>query len=59
MKKFLSILCVIALNIGLFLPLKTLADNNAGYFVVTAYYSPLPDQKYYYTGDYESEIKLN
>ena len=29
------------------------------YFVVTAYYSPLPDQKYYLKGNYEAEIRLN
>ena len=29
------------------------------YFVVTAYYSPLPDQEYYLKGNYEAEIRLN
>jgi hypothetical protein len=29
------------------------------FFVVTAYYSPLPNQEYYLTGDYESEKRLN
>ncbi|MFA5916827.1 MAG: peptidoglycan-binding protein [Candidatus Gracilibacteria bacterium] len=28
-------------------------------FIVTAYYSPLPDQEYYLKGNYEDEIKLN
>ena len=28
-------------------------------FVVTAYYSPLPDQQYYLRGDFEAEKKLN
>jgi hypothetical protein len=29
------------------------------YYIVTAYYSPLPDQEYYLKGNYEDEIKLN
>ncbi len=29
------------------------------YFTVTAYYSPLPNQEYYLTGDYELEKRLN
>jgi hypothetical protein len=29
------------------------------FFVVTAYYSPLPDQKYYLRGNYEDEVILN
>jgi hypothetical protein len=58
MKKILSSVCVVLLSIPL-IPLKTFASDDAGYFIVTAYYSPLPNQKYYYTGDYESEIKLN
>lgn len=28
-------------------------------FTVTGYYSPLPDQSFYITGDYDSEIRLN
>lgn len=28
-------------------------------FIVTAYYSPLPDQKYYLKWNYEDEVKLN
>lgn len=28
-------------------------------YYITAYYSPLPDQKYYLRGNYEDEIKLN
>lgn len=28
-------------------------------FIITAYYSPLPDQSHYFRGDYEAEIKLN
>ncbi len=29
------------------------------YFDITAYYSPQPDQQYYVTGSYESDIRLN
>jgi hypothetical protein len=29
------------------------------YFIVTAYYSPLPDQEHYLKGNYEDEIILN
>lgn len=28
-------------------------------FIVTAYYSPLPDQSFYLKGSYEADIKLN
>jgi hypothetical protein len=45
MKKIVSILLIIAffaINTH-----KNLFANNEEYFVVTAYYSPLPDQKYY------------
>lgn len=33
--------------------------SEENFFVVTAYYSPLPDQKHYLTGNYEDEIILN
>lgn len=36
------------------------AENSTDkYFIVTAYYSPLPDQKHYTTGSYWWDIKLN
>ncbi len=41
-----------------FIPKSSFASNT-GYFIVTAYYSPLPDQKYYITWNYESEKRLN
>lgn len=28
-------------------------------FIVTAYYSPLPDQSFYLRGSYEADLKLN
>ncbi len=34
-------------------------EEDIKYFVVTAYYSPLPWQENYYKGNYEDEIKLN
>jgi hypothetical protein len=34
-------------------------DEQDSFFIVTAYYSPLPDQKHYLTGNYEDEIILN
>lgn len=53
---------VIALSSILFLCLSFLPNYKVaakeGYFVVTAYYSPLPNQKYYMTGDLESEKRL-
>lgn len=33
--------------------------SEENFFIVTAYYSPLPDQKHYLTGNYEDEIILN
>ncbi|USN58938.1 MAG: hypothetical protein H6767_02375 [Candidatus Peribacteria bacterium] len=54
----LALLGIICLNV----PFQTGADEELQgekYFVVTAYYSPLPDQKYYLKGNYEDEIRLN
>lgn len=34
-------------------------DGADKYFIVTAYYSPLPDQKHYTTGSYWWDLKLN
>ncbi|MDD3646568.1 MAG: hypothetical protein PHH06_04115 [Candidatus Gracilibacteria bacterium] len=34
-------------------------DGADKYFIVTAYYSPLPDQKHYTTGSYGGDLKLN
>jgi hypothetical protein len=54
MRKILALFIII---FSLF-PSKILAEEDVDYFVVTAYYSPLPNQEYYFTGDYESEIRL-
>lgn len=42
-----------------YLKMETPKVNQEGYFIVTAYYSPLPGQSKYSTWSYESEIKLN
>jgi len=44
---------------GLLLSPNQLNAKENTYFVVTAYYSPLPDQDYYITGNYEDELILN
>jgi hypothetical protein len=39
-----------------------LSDENQSInncFVVTAYYSPLPNQNYYFRGSYDADIVLN
>lgn len=41
-----------------FLPATSYADEEK-YFIVTAYYSPLPNQIFYGAGNYEAEIRLN
>jgi len=58
MKKILAIILklIILLNLSY---VEVNAYNDKLYFVVTAYYSPLPGQEYYLTGDYESEKRLN
>ncbi len=58
MKKILSLITLLLILVGL-IPQNVEAMSNTGYFVVTAYYSPLPNQKNYLTGNYESEIRLN
>jgi len=58
MKKILSLITLLLIIVG-FIPQNVEAMSDTGYFVVTAYYSPLPNQKHYLTGNYESEIRLN
>lgn len=57
MKKIVSFLLVI-ISLVSFFPLNVIASDT-WYYIVTAYYSPLPDQNYYITGSYESEKRLN
>lgn len=42
-----------------YLPVASATQGEDSYFVVTAYYSPLPNQEYYITGDYQKELRLN
>jgi hypothetical protein len=58
MKNLLSIFLLVSIIFTL-IPQKLFANNNKGYFVVTAYYSPLPNQKNYLKGNYKDEIRLN
>ncbi len=58
MKKIVSILLTIWILIP-FLTIKTHWYSNEGYFIVTAYYSPLPKQKKYFKANYELEKRLN
>ncbi len=66
MKKVLSYLVifnVLFLNLSFFTFQTAKASTpvfaSENYFVVTAYYSPLPNQKYYFKGSYEADMKLN
>lgn len=58
---FYKIITIININLILLiiLPFNALALKNEKLFLVTAYYSPLPNQKYFSTWNYEDEIKLN
>lgn len=57
MKKIISIILLIT-SFCISLPSNVYA-NEETYFVVTAYYSPLPNQNYYLKGNYADEIRLN
>ena len=57
MKKLTAILILIISLLGLF-PDTTQATST-GSFVVTAYYSPLPNQSAYIMGSYEAELRMN
>jgi len=61
MKRLISAILILLLFILQlsFLSIKSVFAWNETYFVVTAYYSPLPNQNYYLKWNYESEIKLN
>ncbi|MBN1258677.1 peptidoglycan-binding protein, partial [Candidatus Peregrinibacteria bacterium] len=59
-KKSIGILLVIFQFLGT--APSVLADRAEGekrMFLVTAYYSPLPDQEFYIRGSYEADIRLN
>ena len=57
MKKIISIVLVLSIFITL-IPTKLFASET-GYFRVTAYYSPLPNQKAYIKGNYAAEVRMN
>ncbi len=60
MKKIISILLINIFLIQFFIPIKIYAaSKNKHYFIVTAYYSPLPNQKHYLKGSYKAEKRLN
>jgi hypothetical protein len=54
---------IIILIVLLFITIddKTFSNylNNEQVFIVTAYYSPLPNQNFYITGTYSGDILLN
>ncbi len=57
-KKLFSVLIVFFLIFWM-LPLQSFWNYSQNYFIVTAYYSPLPWQKFYLTWNYKDEIRLN
>ncbi len=58
-KKILSLITILALFIPNILINTANAASNDGYFIVTAYYSPLPNQSKYIMGNYEAEVRMN
>lgn len=54
---FALIFSISSFSIPAFATESDVSEEN--FFIVTAYYSPLPDQKHYLTGNYEDEIILN
>lgn len=58
MKKLTAFVAIISILLPFFNVVKVEASYNR-YFVVTAYYSPLPGQDYYLKGNFEAEKRLN
>ena len=56
MRRISSLLALIALS-AQFIPLTAHAEWS--YYLVSAYYSPLPDQEFYLHGSFEDEVKMN
>jgi peptidoglycan hydrolase-like protein with peptidoglycan-binding domain/3D (Asp-Asp-Asp) domain-containing protein len=51
---------VLALQLFTLMPVNVSAsDGGARKFLVTGYYSPLPDQSFYVRGSFEADVKLN
>jgi hypothetical protein len=60
MKVYLNITLLLLISVISLFRYDTYANNNdSDYFIVTAYYSPLPNQKYYLKGNFEAEKRLN
>lgn len=57
MKKIISFFILASMIVFSFSEISYASDEQ--YFIVTAYYSPLPNQSYYFKGDYEKETRLN
>ncbi|MBT3834699.1 hypothetical protein HOF56_00455 [Candidatus Peribacteria bacterium] len=60
MKTKITLLTLASLVLS-FVPFQTVACGCSGEreFLVTAYYSPLPDQEHYYLGSYQSDVAFN
>ncbi len=54
-----SYICTAIFAFFSFLPASGYAATEEREFVVTAYYSPLPNQSFYLRGNYEAEKRLN
>lgn len=59
MKKLIALLISSSIMFSIIPAAIVNAEEGDNYFVVTAYYSPLPDQEYYITWDYKKELRLN
>ena len=59
MRKILAFFLIILLSPFNIFSVKATWESNKRYFRVTAYYSPLPNQKYYLKWNYKAEIKMN
>lgn len=61
MKRFLSALLISNIALQFYSPMIALGQEakEERTFIVTAYYSPLPNQSFYLRGNYEDEIILN
>lgn len=62
MKKLFRLLPVVALILSSILQINAYEQSNSSElkkFIVTAYYSPLPNQKFYLRWNFEDEVRLN
>jgi len=59
LKKIIALTSILMLIIPAILIHSTQAASNDGYFIVTAYYSPLPNQSKYIMGNYQAEVRMN